>query len=106
MVLMYLLQPLHFLKANFDGGVFQNEGCCGIGVVIRDNSRNFIARLTSQVDGVLSVKATGALAAKTAFHVLLQLQATDIILKGDSQAIIESIISLEDDQFEIGPVFG
>ena len=97
MVLLYLLQPLHFLKANFDGGVFQNEGCCGIGVVIRDNSRNFIARLTSQVDGVLSVKATGALAAKTAFHVLLQLQATDIILKGDSQAIIESIISLEDD---------
>ena len=69
------------------------------------NSHNFIARLTNQVDGVLSVKATGALAAKTAFHALLQLQATDIILKGDSQAIIESIISLEDDQFEIGLVF-
>ena len=41
------------MKLNFGGVIFGNEGCSGIGVVVRDDEGKFLLGICKKIEGIL-----------------------------------------------------
>nr|POF04686.1 hypothetical protein CFP56_38526 [Quercus suber] len=79
------------LKINFDGAIFVDKDCAGIGVVIRNDAGLIMASLTQQIPLPTSVIEVEALAARRALEFALELGFDDITLKGDSELLIRNL---------------
>lgn len=64
------VHPSIGLKANFDGIVFTEDGSSRIGIVIRDDKANFIARLSKKIPETLEPDVVEAYATKYAIQLL------------------------------------
>ena len=81
------------VKANFDGAIFTKEHRSGIGVVLRDDQDSVLASLSRQVSQVYNPLEIKALAAEAALRFALELGFSQVVLKGDSQVLMEALIN-------------
>ena len=80
-------------KINFDGATFADDDTAGIGVVIRNDAGLVMASLTQEIPMPASVIEVEALAARRALELALELGFNDIILEGDSEILIKSLMN-------------
>ena len=85
--------PSGMVKANFDEAIFTMEHRSGIGVVLRDDQGSVLASLSRQVSQVYNPLEIKALAAAAALRFALELGFSQVVLKGDSQVLMEALIN-------------
>ena len=78
-------------KINFNGALFLDQGCAGLGVVIRDSDGLIIAALSQKVRLPGSVDMVEALAASRAINFLKELSIHRKVVEGDSLRVIQAI---------------
>ena len=78
-------------KINFDGAVFTNDNCSGIGVVIRNGSGSVLASCTKKLNQAYSGEHIEALAAATALSFASEIGFRRAVLEGDSLAVINAL---------------
>ena len=83
----------HGFKINFGGAIFADDETAGIGVVIRNDAGLVMASLTQQIPMPASVIEVEALAARRALELALELSFDDIILEGDPEILIKSLMN-------------
>ena len=76
------------LEINFDGAIFADENCSGLGVVIRDEKGFFLASMAAQIPQQLRLEEIEALATSRALKFARKLDVTDAVLKGDSLMVM------------------
>jgi len=82
------------VKANFDGAIFTKEHRFGIGVVLRDDQGSVLASLSWQVSqayNLMEIEATAA--ATAALQFASKLGFSQVVLEGDSQVLMETLIN-------------
>ena len=79
------------IKINFDGVIFADRDCAGIGVVIRNDAGLIMASLTQQIPLPTTVIEVEALAARRALEFTLELGFDDITFEGDSVLLIRNL---------------
>ena len=80
-------------KVNVDVVVFKEQGCCGIGVVIRNDQRQLMGVMCKKVDFLLGVLEAEAKVAEAAILLAWDLGLKDIVVEGDSQLVIQALNS-------------
>ena len=79
------------LKINFDGTIFADRDCAGIGALIRNDAGLIMASLTQQIPLPTFVIEVEALATRRALEFALELGFDDITLEGDSELLIRNM---------------
>ena len=79
-------------KINFDGALFLEQRCAGLGVVVRDSAGLVIAALSQRVRLPGSVDVVEALAACRAMHFARELNLHHMMIEGDSLQVIQADI--------------
>lgn len=77
-------------KVNIDV-VFKEHGCCGIGVVIRNDQRQLMGAMCKKVDFLLGVLEAKAKVAEAGILLAWDLGLKDIVVEGDSQLVIKPL---------------
>lgn len=70
-------------KVNFDGATFADEGCVGLGVVIRNGNGLVMAFLSQLISIPLTVIEVEALVAQRGMELALKLGFNHVKLEGD-----------------------
>ncbi|XP_075658642.1 uncharacterized protein LOC142628422 [Castanea sativa] len=83
----------HGFKINFNGAAFADDDTAGIGVVVRNDASLVMASLTQQIPMSASVIEVEALAARRALELALELGFNDVILEGNSEIFIKSLMN-------------
>lgn len=78
-------------KINFGGALFAAQVSAGIGVVIRDWEGQIIAALSQKVRYLGSIELVEALAASRALSFAKELSIQQMVVKGDSLQVIQTI---------------
>lgn len=78
-------------KVNIDVVVFKEHGCCGIGVVIRNDQRQLMGAMCKKVDFLLGVLEAKAKVAEAGILLAWDLGLKDIVVEGDSQLVIKPL---------------
>ncbi|KAL0009466.1 hypothetical protein SO802_010968 [Lithocarpus litseifolius] len=89
----WLPPPTDWLKANFDGAIFQDRNEAGIGIIIRNDHGLVMAALTQVIPLPTSVEIVEVLAARRALIFAYELGFNRIILEGDSEIAIRAMNS-------------
>ena len=71
--------------------VFKEHGCCGIGVVIRNDQRQLMGAMCKKVDFLLGVLEAKAKVAEAGILLAWDLGLKDIVVEGDSQLVIKPL---------------
>ena len=79
-------------KINFDGALFLEQRCAGLGVVVRDSAGLVMAALSQKVRLPGSADVVEALAARRAICFAQELSLHNVVIEGDSLKVIEAII--------------
>ena len=79
-------------KINFDGALFLEQRCAGLGVVVRDSVGLVMAALSQRVRLPGSANVVEALAARRAICFAQELSLHNVVIEGDSLKVIEAII--------------
>ena len=82
------------VKASFDGAIFTKEHRFGIGVVLRDDQGSVLASLSWQVSqayNLVEIEATAA--ATVALRFASKLGFSQVVLEGDLQVLMETLIN-------------
>ncbi|XP_030925006.1 uncharacterized protein LOC115952053 [Quercus lobata] len=87
--------PANCAKLNFDGAVFPKLGKASLGVVVHDSHGNAIASLSEQAPLPFSLDIVEAMAAARAITFTQELGIKEFMLKGDSEAVINTLQSTE-----------
>ena len=87
--------PANCVKLNFDGAIFPELGKAGLGVVVHDSHGNATASLSEQASLPFSPVIVEAMAAARAITFAQELGINEFMLKGDSEAIINTLRSPE-----------
>ena len=93
-------------KINFDGALFLEQRCAGLGVVVRDSVGLVIAALSQRVRLPGSVDVVEALAACRAMHFAQELSLHHVVIEGDSLQVIQAIIDTKPVQTLYGHIIG
>ena len=81
------------VKANFDGAIFTKEHRSGIGVVLRDDQDSVLASLSRQVSQAYNPLEIEATAAVVVLWFASKLGFSQVVLEGDSQVLMETLIN-------------
>ena len=79
-------------KINFDGALFEEQACTGLGVVIRDSAGLIIGALSQKIRYPGFVDMVEALAASWAVVFAKELCLQSMVVEGDSLRVIQSLI--------------
>ena len=79
-------------KVNFDGALFLDQRCAGLGVVVRDSVGLVMAALSQRVRLPGSADVVEALAACRAICFAQELSLHNVVIEGDSLKVIQAII--------------
>ena len=93
-------------KMNFDGALFLEQRCAGLGVVVRDSAGLVIAALSQRVRLPGSVDVVEALAACRAMRFAQELSLHHMVIEGDSLQVIQAIIDTKPVQTLYGHIIG
>ena len=88
--------PSNYLKVNFDGATFKDIGKAGLGVVIRGSHGQVIASPSEQVNPPVSSDMVEAQAAARVMSFVVEIGCPSFILEGDSESMIKTLNSEED----------
>ena len=89
----WLPPPSNWVKANFDGAIFQGSAEAGLGAIIRNDCGLVMAALTQVISLPISVEIVEVLAARRALIFALELGFDQVILEGDSEIAIRAMNS-------------
>ena len=89
----WLPPPSNWVKANFDGAIFQGNAKAGLGAIIRNDCGLVMAALTQVIPLPISVEIVEVLAARQALIFALELSFDQVILEGDSKIAIRAMNS-------------
>ena len=89
--LRWKLPDSGFFKVNFDGALFLDQRCAGLGVVVRDSDGLIIAALSQKVRLPGSVDVVEALVAQRAICFAKELSLHHLVIEGDSLQVIQAI---------------
>ncbi|XP_030941619.1 uncharacterized protein LOC115966542 [Quercus lobata] len=78
-------------KVNFDGTLFLEQRCAGLGVVVRDSTRLVTAVLSQRVRLPSSADVVEALATRRAICFAQELSLHNVVIEGYSLKIIQAI---------------
>ena len=92
--------PSGWVKANFDGAIFQDRDAAGLGIIIRNDYGLVMAALTQIIPLPTSVETVEVLAARRAVIFAFELGFDQVILEGDSAIAIQALNS---DDFSAAP---
>nr|POE63780.1 hypothetical protein CFP56_26606 [Quercus suber] len=79
-------------KINFDGALFEEQACAGLGVVIRDSVGLLIGALSQKIWYQGSMDMVEALAASRAIIFAKELCLQSMVVEGDSLQVIQAIL--------------
>ena len=77
---------------NFDGALFLEQRCAGLGVVVRDSAGLVIAALSQRVRLPGNADVVEALAACRAMRFAQELSLHHVVIEGDSLHVIQAIV--------------
>ena len=89
--LRWKLPDSGFFKVNFDGALFLDQRCAGLGVVVRDSDGLIIAALSQRGRLLGSVDVVEALAIWRAICFAKELGLHHLVIEGDSLQVIQAI---------------
>ncbi|KAK9998718.1 hypothetical protein SO802_018321 [Lithocarpus litseifolius] len=78
-------------KVNFDGAVFEDQACAGLGVVIRDSAGLVIGVLSQKIRLPSSMVTVEALAARRAVMFAKEISVFRVVVEGDSLQVIKAV---------------
>ena len=78
-------------KINTDAAVFNNWGCCGFGVVIRNDKGELMGALCKKVEFPLGPIEAEAKAMEAGIYLAWDLGLKEIVVEGDSQQVIQAL---------------
>ena len=81
------------LKLNFDGVIFEEEGCSSIGIVIRDGEGKFLLGFCKKIIRLHREESVKPMAASVVATLAMEENLQKVILEGDSKAVIEVVCS-------------
>ena len=87
----WCLPPKGTYKVNTDAVVFNNWGCCGFGVVIRNDQGELMGALCKKVEFPLGAIEAEAKATEAGIYLAWDLGLKDIVVEGDSQQVIQAL---------------
>ncbi|KAK7860553.1 hypothetical protein CFP56_036752 [Quercus suber] len=85
--------PDGFYKVNFDAALFENLGCAGIGVAVRDSVGAIIAALSQRIPLPLPVEMAEAMAARRAVLFVQELCLSKVLVEGDCLRVVSALNS-------------
>ena len=91
-------------KINFDGAIFKELSCAGMGVVARDSSGRVIGALAEKVSIPNVVATVKALACRRAMFFAKELCLFDCVFEGDAEVIVKAIQRADSSHLEHGQV--
>ena len=80
-----------WVKANFDGAIFEDISAVGIGVVVRNEHGEIIAAMAEKIPLPDSVFTLETLAARHAVLFVQELSLRNVVFEGDSESSIQAI---------------
>ena len=80
-------------KINFDGAIFRSENRSGIGVVVRTHMGAILASLAQSIPQAFQPAEIEAITTARALEFRQQIGITETILEGDSELIVNSLMS-------------
>ena len=83
--------PLDVFKINFDGAVFVEENCSGVGVIIRNREGLVLAAMTEKIPQLLKPIEIEARAATRALEFAREVGISAAVLEGDSLLVIKAL---------------
>ena len=96
--------PATCVKANFDEGVFSQDGLVGIGIIIRNEQGLVMVALSQQIPLPTSVEMVEVFAARRALVFAKELGFDKVIVEGDFASTITSINGGHMDHLALGHV--
>ena len=78
-------------KINFDGAVFAEENCSGVGVIVRNRKGLVIATMSEKIPQILQPTEIEAMAATRALEFAREVGISEAILEGDSLLVIKAL---------------
>ena len=91
-------------KINFDGALFEEQACAGLGVVIRDSAGLIIGALSQKIRYPGLVDMVEALAASRAVVFAKELCLQSMVVEGDSLWVIQALIDARPSRTMFGHV--
>ena len=85
------LPPKGKYMVNTDVAVFNNLGCCGFGVVIRNDQGEMMGAMCKKVEFSLRALEVEAKATEVGIYLAWDLGLKDIVVEGDSQQVIQAL---------------
>ena len=83
--------PVDIFKINFDGAVFTEENCSGMGVIVQDREGLVIAVMSEKIPQLLKPIEIEAMAAIRAFEFAREVGISEAILERDSLLVIKAL---------------
>ena len=83
--------PVDIFKINFDGAVFAEENCSGVGVIVRDREGLAIATMSEKIPQLLQPTEIEAMATTKALEFAREVGISEAILEGDSLLVIKAL---------------
>ncbi|KAK9993043.1 hypothetical protein SO802_022746 [Lithocarpus litseifolius] len=80
-----------FVKANFDGAIFEDLSAAGIGVAVRNEHGEVVATLAEKIPIPNSIFTLETLAARRAVLFVQELGLRNVVFEGDSESSIQAI---------------
>ena len=78
-------------KINFDGAIFAEDKCSGLGVIIRDRKGLVMASMAARISQQLQPVEIEALAANKALEFAREMDIKDAVLEGDSLLVMKAL---------------
>ena len=82
---------MDIFKINFDGAVFTEENCSGMGVIVQDREGLVIAVMSEKIPQLLKPIEIEAMAAIRAFEFAREVGISEAILERDSLLVIKAL---------------
>lgn len=80
-----------FVKANFDGAIFEDLKAAGIGMAVQNEHGEVVVALAEQIPILDSVFTLETLTARLAIHFVRELGFRSVVFEGDSESSIHAI---------------
>ena len=83
-----------FVKANFDGAIFEDLMAAGIGMAVRNEHGEVVAALAEQTPILDSVFTLETLATRRVVHFVRELGPRNVVFEGDLESSIHAISNI------------